>query len=384
MLDTGTLRVAFALVTVVLLILFLVSFLRTRSAYSRWWCIALLNFLTGTTLFLLNGTVHQPWANPLGNTLLVLGAAAVWAGSRSLLGERLEVSILMAAPAATAAASVLDRRSDTWSGGLVFLAMMSLMIAMAARDLWKVQNEGAAEGKILATAAASVAAFYAARCTVFGLHGPQSQLFKDYFGSAITTIITLVLLVIVSHTMTALSNAQLIAKLHRIASRDPLTGLLNRRSFLELTSTELDKLTLTNSPAALIMADLDNFKTINDTYGHPAGDQILRDFAAACSIALRKEDLIGRFGGEEFILFLPGASETTAMEATARINSVLACTQNRAAPIPTVSYGITAIPQDPQLQNLQDLIEAADAALYQAKIRGRNRTVIAPTPGPPR
>lgn len=220
-LDTGTLRVAFAIVAVVLLVLFLGSFLRTRSPYSGWWCVALLNFLTGAVLFLLNGTVHQPWANPSGNTLLVLGAASVWAGARSLLGQRLEVSLLIAAPAATAAASVLDRRSDTWSGGLVFLAMMSLMIAMTARDLWKVDHEGAMERRMLAIAAASVAGYYAARCVVFALQGPQSQLFKDYFGSAITTIVTLVLLVIVSHSMTALSNAQLIATLHRIASRDP-------------------------------------------------------------------------------------------------------------------------------------------------------------------
>lgn len=132
------------------------------------------------------------------------------------------------------------------------------------------------------------------------------------------------------------------------------------------------------------MADLDNFKAINDNYGHPAGGQILRDFAAACSIALRKEDLIGRFGGEEFILFLPGASETTAMEAISRINSVLASTQNRACPHPTVSYGITAISQAPHLQNLNNLIEAADAALYQAKTRGRNQAVTAPTPDPQR
>ncbi|QNE14457.1 GGDEF domain-containing protein [Pseudarthrobacter sp. NBSH8] len=377
-LDTATLRVAFAIVAVVLVVLFLGGFLRTRSSYSGWWCIALMNFLTGSLLFLLNGTAHQPWANPLGNTLLVLGSASVWAGARSLLGRRLGIPLLIVAPAVTAAASVLDQRPDTWSGGLVFLAMMSLMIAMASRDMWRPGQEPVIERRTLAIAAALFAAYYAARCLVFALQGPHSQLFETYFGSAVTTIATLVLMVIVSHSMTALSNVQLITTLHHLASRDALTGLLNKGAFLELATTELGRLSQTGSPAVLIMADLDDFKAVNDNHGHLAGDQILRDFAAACSNALRKEDLIGRFGGEEFILLLPGASESKALEAISRINNGMLRSQKNTAPQPTASYGIAPIPNAAP-QNLNELIQAADAALYEAKFRGRNQAVAAST-----
>lgn len=380
MLDTGTLRVAFAIVALVLLALFLSNYFRTRSPYSGWWSFALASFLTGSTLFLFNGTIHQPWANPLGNTILVLGTASVWAGARTLAGRRLGMPFLLAAPAVTAAASVLDKRSDTWSGGLVLLAMMSLMIALASRDMWKAGPEAGTEHRTLAIAATSFAVYYAARCIVFGVQGPQSQLFETWFGSATTTIATLVLLIIVSHSMTALSNAQLINALRRTASRDALTGLHNRRSFLELATAKLNKLSLSGSPAALIMADLDEFKAINDSHGHLAGDQVLRDFAAACSTALREEDLIGRYGGEEFILLLPGASTTAAMEAISRINSHLARSHSNTALRPTVSYGIIAIPKTPGTRTLNDLIEVADAALYDAKSRGRNQAVSASTP----
>ena len=86
-LDTATLRVALALVDLTLLLLFyFITFRRTRSAYSGWWCMALLLFLVGNSAFLLDGTTHQVWANPSGNVLLVAGAASIWAGARSLRG----------------------------------------------------------------------------------------------------------------------------------------------------------------------------------------------------------------------------------------------------------------------------------------------------------
>ena len=370
-------RVVFAVVALVLVFLFWDNFRRTRSSYSGWWSLALLNYMVGSALFLLNGTVHQSWANLLGNALLVLGSASVWAGAGSLSGRRLRLPLLLAAPAATAIASLMDQRSDTWSGGAVFLAMMSLMIGMAAREMWRPEQEPARESRTLATAATLLSSYYGARCFVFVLYGPGTEVFQRYFGSAMTTVATLVLMVVVSHSMTMLSNFQLISRLEHIASRDALTGLLNRRAFTDRAVVKLAQLRLTGSPAALIMADLDDFKAINDTQGHSAGDRVLSDFAGVCTKTLRKDDLIGRYGGEEFILFLPGASAASAKETIGRINSALT-RFHQGAHYPTVSYGVAAAPYGADPRNLNELIQAADAALYQAKSRGRNQAVIAP------
>lgn len=133
-LDTATLRVAFALMALVMGALFYFSAFRsTRSAYSGWWCVALLLFLAGSACFLLDGTSHQVWANPLGNVLLVSGVASVWAAARSLRMLKCNVWLSIAVPVIAGIAAALDNpASNTWAGGTVFLASMCLFIGLAS------------------------------------------------------------------------------------------------------------------------------------------------------------------------------------------------------------------------------------------------------------
>src|SRR6478736_3192657 len=132
MLDTSTLLVALAVVTLTLLCLFyFITFRRTRSPFSGWWCSALLLFLTGSSSYLLDGTVHQVWANPLGNILLVGGAGAMWAGGRSLRCGNPPLWALLAGPAVTGILSVLDHpATNNWSGGIALLGIMGLMLGL--------------------------------------------------------------------------------------------------------------------------------------------------------------------------------------------------------------------------------------------------------------
>lgn len=132
--------------------------------------------------------------------------------------------------------------------------------------------------------------------------GPRSPVFLAYFGSAVTTLGNMALIVVVSFSMAALSNEQLTRDLSTRATRDGLTGLLNRAEFLRLATAELRRRSRTGTPVSLILADLDHFKTVNDRYGHTAGDSALQSFAAACMDSVRSTDLVGRYGGEEFIL----------------------------------------------------------------------------------
>jgi diguanylate cyclase (GGDEF)-like protein len=376
-LDITTLRVALGVVALTLLLLFYASFRRTRSSYNGWWCIALLFFLAGNLAFLLNGTPYQVWANPSGNVLLVGGAFSVWTGARSLRMLPPPRWQFAAACGVTAIASVLESPGhNTWSGGLVYLGFMTVGIALASRDLWLLDSSYSHVHKSMALAAGFLAAYYFCRLSVYLVEGPSGPNFRLYFGPSMASLVTLILLVAVSFSMTALSNDQLINRLSERAARDNLTGLLNRGTFMELATKELERLHTTNSVASLILADLDHFKAINDEYGHAAGDTALQAFAAACTESVRSTDLVGRYGGEEFILLLPGASQERAESIAADINRSLAAAKSLDdIHVPTVSYGVTSTEFD--AVDLTAMIAAADAALYEAKSLGRNRVVRA-------
>lgn len=378
-LDTTTLRVAFGVIALTLLALFyFVTFQRTRSDYSAWWCAALGLFLVGSAAYLLDGTVHQRWANPLGNGLLVLGAASVWAGARTLRASSPRIWQIAAGPAVTVGVSVLDSpATNDWSGGPVFLGFMTLYLALASAELWRLKRSYSRVRKPLALASGLLAAYYFARWVAFLAEGPDGPTFTRYFGSGITTLITLVLLVVVSFSMAALSNEQVTRELHLRATRDDLTGLLNRSGFEDLALNELKRMADTGTAGALVLADLDHFKAINDTHGHAAGDTVLQAFADACLSTVRSTDLVGRHGGEEFIILLSGADPDRAELIVGQMSASLAGRNfSGRLKAPTVSYGIAPI--SPQSTNLNAIIASADAALYEAKSLGRDRAVQGP------
>lgn len=374
-LDTATLRITFGLMALVLVFLFYFSAYRvTRSPYSGWWCLALVFFLFGSASFLLDGTMHQVWANPLGNVLLVLGGVAVWAGARSLRTASPPKWAFIGIPLVTLVASVLDNpATNTWSGGPVFLAAMSLTIGLASRELWRLEP-GYSRSRIpMAAAAGGLSLFYLLRWVAFMLEGQNGPTFVSVFGSAVTTIVTMVLLVVVSFSMAALSSEQQTRALRVVASRDDLTGLLNRKAFMDTAAEQLNNLSITKGSGALVLADLDHFKSVNDTYGHAAGDLALQTFADACTATVRSTDLVGRYGGEEFVLLIPGASaERAEIIAEAISRRLAAATTVDGMEMPTVSYGISTY--DAATMDVERLIASADAALYKAKSLGRNRT----------
>ncbi len=378
MLDTSTLRVALAVVTLTLLCLFyFITYRRTRSNFSGWWCAALLLFLTGSASYLLDGTVHQAWANPLGNTLLVGGAGAMWAGARSLRARSPRVGYLLVGPSVTAVASMLDHpATNDWSGGPVLLALMGLMIGLSSRELFALDVNYSRVHRPLAYGSALLALYYLGRLTAFLLDGPDGPVFVAYFGSVVTTLLTSMVLVLASFTMAELSNEQLTRDLRARATVDGLTGLLNRTAFMDLAENELRRLSGARTSAALVLADLDHFKAVNDQYGHAAGDEALKTFAAACTASVRSTDLVGRYGGEEFVLLLPGLTPERAGEMAAAISRRLQEAQPTVeARLPTVSYGIAST--GPGRVDLKDLVASADAALYRAKTQGRDRSVLA-------
>jgi diguanylate cyclase (GGDEF)-like protein len=184
-----------------------------------------------------------------------------------------------------------------------------------------------------------------------------------------------------SQAVVALDNA----RLHRIVERqalvDGLTGLANRRQCEETLASELARLQRFGGSLALVVADLDWFKDVNDRYGHPAGDAVLREFAALLQETLRNVDLAGRWGGEEFLLILPGTDLAGGAQVADRIRTALAgriVISAEGEPIPiTASFGVAATPP---ATTATELFSAADAALYEAKRNGKNRVETAPDP----
>jgi diguanylate cyclase (GGDEF)-like protein len=178
-------------------------------------------------------------------------------------------------------------------------------------------------------------------------------------------------------TTAAIHNAMLHTELQKIAITDPLTGLYNRRGLLELGRHEVERFQRFNQPLSAIMLDIDHFKNVNDTYGHPVGDQVLCGLAERCRILIRQVDIIGRYGGEEFSILLP---ETDLFQASAIAERLRRSVEEspfftEAGPISiTVSLGVSRAGRS--LDSLVTLIEQADAALYQAKQNGRNRVEI--------
>ena len=378
-LDAVSLGIAFGVAALTLLVLFyLVTYRQTRSAYSLWWCGAIALFFAGSVSYLLHDN-HQVWANPLGNALVVGGLSCVWAAACTLRNGVPKVWQVLAWPAAAAIATVADDpAANYWAGGLVQLVLVCVLSGMTAYELWKSEPDGTNAHRPLAVTAGLLSAFYFLRCVAFSVEGPDGYVFSTYFNSAVTTLTSMVLLVVASFTMTTLSNEQVTGNLRHQAVQDGLTGLLNRAGFLTLAADELRRITRSNSYGSLILADLDHFKTVNDTYGHAAGDVALQTFATACTTSLRTTDLIGRYGGEEFIILLPGTTPDRAETITTKINwSPKNLQADQAFILPTVSYGIAPIRGG--AQKLGTLIGAADAALYEAKARGRNQTVQATT-----
>jgi diguanylate cyclase (GGDEF)-like protein len=172
-------------------------------------------------------------------------------------------------------------------------------------------------------------------------------------------------------------------RLHRIVERqalvDGLTGLANRRECEGALGRELARARREGAPLAVVMADLDDFKLVNDVHGHPVGDAVLREFAAVARDTVRESDVAGRWGGEEFMLLLPGTQLEGAVQLADRVRTNL---QRRTILAPdgrrldvTASFGVAAFSD---ADDGRTLVAAADAALYEAKRAGKNRVEAAP------
>jgi diguanylate cyclase (GGDEF)-like protein len=175
------------------------------------------------------------------------------------------------------------------------------------------------------------------------------------------------------------------AELERLATTDVLTGLANRRSLFENLEQETYRARRYGAPFSLVLLDVDHFKRINDNWGHAVGDRVLREIARTTHAVLRKTDIAGRYGGEEFLVLLPDTDLEEATSLAQRLNQKIAqevVTPEQSSPrAVTVSIGVALLAPD---ESGEELIQRADQALYRAKQSGRNRVEKAFPPFGPR
>jgi diguanylate cyclase (GGDEF)-like protein len=190
------------------------------------------------------------------------------------------------------------------------------------------------------------------------------------------------LAVLVVPPLFVLERSVLTKQLEVAATTDAKTGLLNAATWQSMAQHELARARREDEAAALLIIDMDNFKLINDTYGHIAGDTVLRAVADCLSRELRQYDAIGRFGGEEFVAMLAGVDEPTAVAVSERVRQqvqlleVVTAVGDEPMTGLSASIGISCFPEHGA--ELEDLLHAADSALYAAKRAGRNRVVVCP------
>jgi diguanylate cyclase (GGDEF)-like protein len=162
------------------------------------------------------------------------------------------------------------------------------------------------------------------------------------------------------------------------ATHDVLTGVMNRAEILRVCKREVERAIRLGTPLGVLMIDLDHFKRVNDRFGHPGGDEVLRCVTERVASNLRPYDALGRYGGEEFLVILPACDSQQSAATAERIRSAIASYPVRAARTPTritASFGVTVLDPTADTDQLQ-IIARADSALYEAKQNGRNRVAV--------
>jgi diguanylate cyclase (GGDEF)-like protein len=216
----------------------------------------------------------------------------------------------------------------------------------------------------------------------FDIENLQKRLKKSGLAILLLGLLSIALLLgiiylFTSRLITKVSEAN--RKIQEMAITDALTRIFNRRHIMERFAEEFERARRVNGPLSCIMADIDDFKSINDTYGHLFGDKILEKISAVMSASLRAYDILGRFGGEEFLIILPDTGPDAAGTLAERIRNNVKerCTAepglSRCGTV-TMSFGFTVMRDSDR--SVDDMIKRADVGLYKAKTSGKDKTEI--------
>ena len=350
----------------------------------QYWAAGLLLSAGAHGLLLLYGRIPNVWSVVLGNALLSAALAGFLVAVRRFHGLPLQwVRALVPVLAIVVLMFIFQRN---------FAARVAVngigLAAQAGWVLWTLlchqrrREEGVSRGALLMAGGlvlllltvlirGVVAVFFS-----FDL----ATILQGNLVQTLTFMVSFMVTLVISFGFVFMAKERADAANVRLAAQDALTGVANRRALMLALEHELASAARQRTALALLMIDIDHFKHVNDHYGHLAGDQVLRHVVGVVRQRLRAQDVLGRYGGEEFLLLLPGTDLAGAQQLAQQL-----CQAVQAAPTEwggqqiavTVSVGIAGVASG-QSANWETLLQAADQALYRAKDNGRNRVEVAP------
>ena len=382
-LDVRTVMVMFSMLAFMFFCLFELASLRVGSIRGvRQWAIANLCMSLGFSLAYFYGqtTPGHEWAAVVGLTLFAVGTCLQLTGILAFKKQTIPWGILILFVVLTICQGIWfsvinpDTRLRAIVNSLLFF---SIYTVCARALLVKVEASQKLAYWFTGASFAALALLMLTRAVLM-LLSPDAEV-GLHVNTSINTlpfVVASLLEFSVAFGLLLMLNHRLIADVYQMASRDALTGAMNRRRIEEEAVRLRARCIRTGEPLAIMMIDIDFFKSINDRYGHPAGDKVLRAIADIAQKSIRAEDYFARYGGEEFCMLLTSTTESEALDLAERLRLAFAeftLTLGKEQLNITVSIGVA----DSSMVGLEfaDMVTAADKALYCAKENGRNRVI---------
>ena len=381
-LDVNTLFLVTIYVEVILGLLLLFAWVQNTAITAvAWWGFAHLLRAASVVLFGLYGSAPDLITIDLANAILFTAFALTWTGARVFDHQRPQPMLLFAGAALWLVLCRMPFLASSFNARvLISSGIITAYTWAAAYEFWRGRSEPLVSRWPAIFMLFAHGSLYLLR-TPFGAMLPWSPTSNEVFESVWLTVLSfeaLLFTIAIAFILLAMAKERTEHR-HKTASLvDPLTGIANRRAFLQDGEAQLKRQATDPRPFAVMLLDLDNFKSINDRFGHAVGDRVLQLFAQVGNRCIRRTDLFGRLGGEEFAALLfdttRDRASATAEEIRAGFAAITAEVEGRPVTA-TVSIGIV-ISHDAVL-DLAALLAQADHALYRAKDNGRNRIEIA-------
>jgi diguanylate cyclase (GGDEF)-like protein len=381
-LDVNTLFMVTVYVEAILGLLLLFAWAQNTAIHAvAWWGFAHLIRAGSVMLFGMYGTAPDLITIDLANALLFTAFAVTWTGARVFDGRPVEPVYLVTGAVLwllVCRLPVLADAVDTRS--LIASGIITSYTWLTAYEFWRGRNEQLVSRWPAIFMLFAHGALFLLRTPLASVL-PWSPTSNNMFGSVWLTVLSFeALLFTISIAFILLAMAKERTELrHRTAAMvDPLTGIANRRAFLQDAAQLAKRHSANPHPTAVLLIDLDHFKSINDRFGHALGDRVLELFAEGARMSIRSSDLIGRLGGEEFAAVLYDTGREKAVTVAERMRETFAQIAQDVDGRPvcaTVSIGLVHC--EAPVLDVPELLAQADQALYFAKERGRNRVEIA-------
>ena len=352
------------------------SFPRTIGGISQWaW--ALLLLVLSSPLFAGRGLIPDWLSIVVANALMFGGILLMYLGLRALADRPARPQPYLLGLAALVLAMAWFSTVVNHYGARTLIAAGANAVAFGACARVALEiSPGKFGGRFTSMAFTLLVLVFLARVVgiLYTFDASGSMLEPSLMQKAYLTVYPLGLLASILGFIVMI-NERLRQTLEHLASHDAMTGAFVRSAFLDRLESEVARARRHDRPFALLMLDLDQFKRINDEHGHLAGDKVIVDFAARVTGLLRQQDMLCRYGGEEFVLLLPETSLANGALVAERIRQKVTEARHDVSPY-TVSIGVVAA-NGKAANDANVLLEAADSALYEAKRGGRNRVEVA-------